>query len=200
MTSYINWHIPLTSNDIPLQAALVSLSSVRSELPGTGAIEQPDISLISKLAKTSQSELELFKHIDRQQQDAIHILLGRGLHTMDDIFVTGFTLGSIKKMVKTEQSVYAFVAKYLVPDICDFNEQEMQVFKDAIRLSFISNCSPLDQFDFNDWLDQPVATIRDAVGIEEELLCAYYAIEKLRNPYNPASQRLLPQEQQVVAF
>ena len=200
MTSYINWHIPLASKDVSLRVALESLQQVRSELPGAGVSDQDSPSLMDKLAGFDHAELDSFKELDQLKQDAARILLGRGCLPMDDIFVTGFTLGSIKKMVKTEQSVYAFVAKYLVPDICDFNEQEMQVFKDAIRLSFISNCSPLDQFDFNDWLDQPVATIRDAVGVEEELLHAYYAVEKLRNPSNQACQRLLPAEQQIVAF
>jgi hypothetical protein len=200
VTSYSNWHIPLASEDISLQAALDSLQAVRSGLAEDADGEQGMASLISSLARTDQPELALFKNIDRQLQDCIHILLGRGMHTMDEIFVTGFTLGSIKKVINTEQNVYAYVAKYLLPAFIDFNEQEMTVFKDAVRLAFISNCSPLDQFNFSEWLDQPITSTRDAVGIEEELLRAYYVVEKGRNPAVEASQRLLPADQRIVAF
>lgn len=196
MNSYKDWHIPYTQNDITLQRALQSIAAVR--------VGANDSLLLVKLAenpKFTRSGLEIFNGVmDVKQHDCIHILLGRGLMNIDGAFTAGFTLGSSKKVTSSEQGVYAFVAKHLTPDVHDLTEQEMAVFKEAIRIAYISGCSPLDQFDFSEWLDQPIKTVRDAVGIEDELILAYYAVEQRRNPQSLASQRLLSPEQKVVAF
>jgi hypothetical protein len=196
VNSYKDWHIPYTRNDITLQQALDSVSKVRAE-----AI---DSLLMFKLAanpKLTHSGLEIFHGaLDVTQHDSIHILLGRGLLNIDAAFTAGFTLGSSKKVQRPEQSIFALVAKHLTPDVHEFAEQEMAVFKEGIRLAYISGCSPLDQFQFSEWLDQPIGTVRDAVGIEDELMLAYYAVEQRRYPRSLASQRLLPAEQKVVAF
>ena len=196
VSSYRNWHIPYTRKDITLRQALDSLNAVRANAT--------DSLLMLKLAKNPkfcQSGLGLFSGvIDVKQSDCIHIVLGRGLLNMDGAFTAGFTLGSSKKTTSSEQSVYAFIAKYLTPDVHEFSDEEMAVFKEGIRIAYISGCSPLDQFDFSEWLDHPIETVRDAVGIEDELMLAYYAVEQRRHPLALASQRLLPPEQKVVAF
>ena len=196
MGSYKDWHIPFTRTDITLQMALDSLNESRTD--------QLDLPLMIKLAenpKFSQASMEIFHGlVDMQQHDCIHILLGRGLRIMDEAFTIGFTMGSSKKVTNSEQNLYAFITKHLYPDVYKFTNHEMAVLKDGIKLAYISYCSPLDQFNFNEWLDQPIGIIRDAVGIEDELILAYYAVEQRRYPESPASQRLLPPEKKVVAF
>ena len=200
MTNYRDWHISLASKDLSLETALADLRETRSALTRTESLQYQQESLIQKFASLDIAELENFKNIDSDMRDCMHILLGRGFLAMDDIFVTGLTLGSIRKVIDTEQSVNALVAKHLVPAVCPFNESEMTIFKDAIRLAFISNCTPLDDFKYMEWLDQPLEMIRNAIGIEEELLLAYYKLESRRNPDEPACQRLLPPAQKIVAF
>lgn len=196
MSSYKDWHIPLARADITLQVALDSLTESR--------VDQQAEPLMLKLAgdpNLNLPALEIFHNkLDLRQHDCIHILLGRGLLDMDEVFTAGFTMGSVMKVKDSEQSAYAYIAKYIYPAVYKFTDQELALFKDAIRLSYISNCSPLDQFNFGDWLDHPVGTIRDAVGIEEELFSAYYAVEQRKYPQSYASQRLLPGKLKVVAF
>jgi hypothetical protein len=200
VTKYHDWHIPLASKDITLEAALSDLRQARSDLSKPEWREYEERALMQRFTELDLPELVNFKNIDANMRDCLHILLGRGLLLLDEIFVVGLTLGSIKKVIDTEQSVNALVAKHLVPNVCRFDEKEMTVFKDAIRLAFISNCSPLDKFKYMEWLDQPLAMIRDAVGIEEELLIAYYKLESRRHPNELASRRLLPPEKKIVAF
>ena len=50
---------------------------------------------------------------------------------------------------------------------------------------------PLDEIEFDRFLDTTLEQIRDHVGLETDLLAAYYTIEKQRYPDAPASQRLL---------
>jgi len=44
---------------------------------------------------------------------------------------------------------------------------------------------------YRTYVDWPIGTIRAELGIEEDLLRAYYAIEKKRFPGAPECQRLL---------
>ena len=61
-----------------------------------------------------------------------------------------------------------------------------------MRLGFVSDCDPrLCKTDFERFLDTPLEGIREALGIETDLLRAYYAIEKRRYPASRESARLL---------
>jgi hypothetical protein len=179
-----------------LQAALDTINVIR---PGA-----EDSLLMIKLAANpllKQSGLNVFKtDIDLLRHDCIHILLGRGLLEFDSAFTAGFALGSSKKVTCSEHGMYAFVARHITPEIYSFSENEMAIFKEGIRLSYISGCSPLDQFNFAEWFDQPLETVRDAAGVETDLLKAYYAVEQRRYPRSAASQRLLLSECKVAAF
>lgn len=204
LSSYQDWHIPFARADITLQMALDSLSEARAEGYVESSDDRLDSPLMVKLAeaqKLSSASLQVFSGtIDLFQHDCIQILLGRGLHDMDEAYTAGFTMGSSKKVTDSEHSLHAFIAKHIYPNVYKFTDQEIAIFKDAIKISYISNCSPLDQFKFDDWLDQAVGTIRDAVGIESELILAYYAVEKRKYPQSVASQRLLPEKLKVVTY
>ncbi len=63
--------------------------------------------------------------------------------------------------------------------------------KDAVKLGFVSDCEPLSEVDYAPYLDWKLEDIRRELGIEEDLLRAYYAIEKRRYPESSDSQRLL---------
>jgi hypothetical protein len=67
----------------------------------------------------------------------------------------------------------------------------MKVFKDAVALAYVSDCLPLESVDFEPMLDLPLREIREAVGVEPNLLRAYYSIEAKRYPGCAASQRLV---------
>jgi len=197
LSSYKDWHIPFARADITLQMALDSLSEARAEAHA----ESPLMVKLAEDPQLSSPTLEVFSGtMDLHQHDCIQILLGRGLQDMDEAFTAGFTMGSSKKVTDSEHSLHAFIAKHIYPSVYKFTDQETAIFKDAIKISYISNCSPLDQFKFDDWLDQPVGTIRDAVGIESELILAFYEVEKRKYPQSVASQRLLPEKLKVVAF
>lgn len=190
------WFIPFSRDDITLQMGLDSITAIPTE--------EDDLPLMVQLAQTPQLQkpgsslfipgMNVFQH------DCIHLLLGRGFLTMDEAFTIGFTMGSSKKMTSSEHSLYAFLSQYIYPEIYKFTQHELAVFKDGIKLSFISNCMPLDQFNFDDWRDEPIGKIREVVGLEPEYIEAYYAVEKRHYPHSIASQRLLPDEQKLMAF
>ena len=109
---------------------------------------------------------------------------------MDEAFVIGFTMGSTHQVSTAEESLFRKITKHIYPHIYRFEDNDIAVFKDAVRLGSISRCTPLDNFNFEPWLNHDLKTIRDALMIECGLIEAYYAVEKQRYPHSKASQRL----------
>lgn len=186
-SSYKHWHSPLARDQLTLREAYDSMSRV-----GAGAQEIPLMIQLVENPKFSIPGFTLFHGaVDLEQHDCIHIVLGRGLLEMDEAFTIGFTMGSTKKVSTTEEQLFSLISQYLYPKIYQFGEQEIAVFRDAVRLGYISGCVALDDVDFREYFDQPLHAVRDRIGLEVNLLRAYYEIEMKRFPDSPASRRLL---------
>ena len=182
-----DWHVPLSSGALTMREAHATLQTL--------GVKQDEIPFIVQLVENPKYDfpgLELFPGAtDLRAHDRIHILLGRGLLAKDEAFVIGFTMGSTDRVGWTEERMYAFFSKYLYPRGYRFDDQDLRVFRDAVRLGFVSDCVALDKVDLERLLDVPLAEARGRLGIEEALLRAYYAIEKRRYPDSHESQRLL---------
>ncbi len=182
-----NWFIPLSCGDKTLEQAYQELQSF-----GLNQNEIPYIIQIVENPKFDLPGFDIFHGATNlQTHDYVHMILGRGLLPKDEAFVIGFTMGSTDRVTITEERLYTFFAKYLYPTEYRFTDEDVRVFKDAVRLGFISDCKPLSQIDYSQYLHRQLREIRHAVGIEEDLLKAYYAIEKRRYPTSLESQRLL---------
>ena len=184
--NYQNWHLPLDKDKLSLNEAKHSLKKVSAQ--------QHEIPLMIQLIENPKYKLPgitLFHGaVDLDTHDSIHIILGRGLLPMDEAFTIGFTMGSTNRVSVTEEQLFTFISKNLYPDIYKFDQQDIEVFRNATRLAFLSNCKPLDTIDFNSLSDLSLREIRKKIGLETDLLKAYYAIEKNRYPDSIASQRL----------
>ena len=136
--------------------------------------------------------IELFHgRVELQQHDAIHILLGRGLLNKDEGFTIGFTMGSTRKISTIEEELFVSIATSLYPEPYRLGPYDIEVFRDGLRLAYIMNCKPLDNIDFTKYVAMPLNTIRRKTGIDTRLPAAYYALEKMRYPDCPVSNRLL---------
>jgi hypothetical protein len=182
-----DWHIPFSRDKITLREA-------REELSALGA-QQGDIPLMIQLVENPRYDIPGFDFfhgaVDLATHDSIHILLGRGLLPKDEVFVIGFTMGSTDQVTTLEENLYALFSKYLYPKLYQFRDEEIRIFKDATKLGFISNCRPLDTIDYTKYLDWKLCDIRQDIGLEADLILAYYHIEQKRYPESRASQRLL---------
>lgn len=158
-------------------------------------LKQEDVPFIVQMVENPAFDiplLEIFHGATRlATHDHLHIVLGRGLLPKDEAFVIGFTMGSTDQVSGTEEFFYGLFAKHFYPRGYRFTEEDLRVFKDAVRLGFVSDCQSLAEADFASHLDRPLEEVRAALGIETPLLKAYYAIEKRRYPGSYESQRLL---------
>lgn len=186
MASQHDWYIPLHQASIILGEALATLPPEETgELPLMLRLQRdPVLSFLGQL---------VFRvGIDQHQYHCIHILLGRGLLPLDQAFVLGFTIASSKKGSLPEHRLNAEIARHFNRSETGLGDNEKAVFKEGVKLAYMSFCAPLDDFDFEPWHGRSLAELREAVGLESELLLAYYAVERHRYPHSPESQRLLP--------
>ncbi len=180
--AYADWHIPLSQRSMTLREAAEDLARV-------GAAPE-DIPLMVRLAENPRYNL-FHGAVDLKTHDYIHAVLGRGLLAKDEAFVIGFTMGSTNRLTATEEKLFTLVAERLYPGIFRFSREDVRVFRDAVRLAFICETPALNQIDYEQHMDVPLGTIRRELRIDEDLLRAYFAIEKQRYPGSPESRRLL---------
>ena len=181
------WHVPLARAHLTLRAAYDSL--------GVVGMQQRDVPLIVQLVENPRFDLpgvEIFSGATGlREHDYLHILLGRGLLPKDEAFVLGFTMGSSNRVGDVEERLFTLIARYLYPKGYRFDDEDVAVYKDAVRLGYVSDCQSLAEVNSAAMLDWPIGRIRQAIGLEEDLLRAYYAIEARRYPASIESQRLL---------
>ncbi len=181
------WFVPLSCRKKTLGTAYQELQSFE--------MKQEDVPYIIQMVENPRFDLPGFDVFhgatDLETHDYLHILLGRGIRPKDEAFVIGFTMGSTDRVSTTEERLFSFFTKYLYPKNYRFTESDLRVFRDATKLGFISDCEPLHQIDFKAHLDCPLQELRAELRVEEDLLRAYYAIEKRRFPDSFESQRLL---------
>ena len=179
------WFVPLQCGHVTLAAALESAQHI--------AADPRDIPFIVRLCENPDFEIPWVGFngaVDLHDHDCIHALLGRGLLSKDEAFVIGFTMGSTNRVSTSQEKLYEWASRYLYPKPYNFNEADIHVFKDAVRLGFVSDCQPLNKVDYQSLMLHTLDEARDEIGIETDLLAAYYRIEKRRYPNAKTSNRL----------
>ena len=181
------FHLPLAEGSVTLREGLRRLMEV-----GNSQEEVPLIVRLMENPAFDMPPLSMFRgRVNLEQHDCIHLLLGRGTTLMDEAFTIGFTMGSTKRMSTSATDLFAAVAERIYPKAYRFPLPAVRVFRDAVHLASISNCRRLDAVDFKALMDLPLREIRERLGVEEELLTAYYRIEAARNPEIASCQRLV---------
>ncbi|MDV7339900.1 hypothetical protein RYZ26_09865 [Terasakiella sp. A23] len=186
-TDFLDWHIPLAENDVPLKRALEDMHLTSHD--------QGAIPLIVQVIENPKYQLPYINPfhgaVDLNNHDCIHILLGRGMRSKDEAFVIGFTMGSTQQVGCLEERLYQWAARYLYPGVYKFSDDDLSVFKQTLHLAMASPVCALDQVDFELYMDWPLAKIRKELGIDARLLKAAYRIEAQNFPQETECQRLL---------
>ncbi len=182
-----DWFVPLSCGNVTLRQARSGMQEI--------SLDPLDLPLIVRLVENPEFDLPGFDIFhgatSLQTHDYIHILLGRGMLPKDEAFVVGFTMGSTDRVSTLEEKLYCILAKDFYPRPFKLTDADLRAFRDGVKLGFVSDCESLAGVDYERYLDTPLSEVRKALRIEEDLLMAYYAIEKRRFPLSPESQRLL---------
>lgn len=182
-----DWHLPLSRGDVTLGQGMDDLAVVGAD--------QDEIPMIVQLVENPRFDipgLDLFHGaVDLTNHDAIHLLLGRGLLQKDEAFVIGYTMGSTRKVNNVEETLFTLIARHIYPGIFRFEPDDVRVFRDAVRLAWISECQRLDRIDFTAYRNHTLSDLRQLLGVDDGLLRAYYAVEGKRFLSAKESARLL---------
>lgn len=188
-THWKKWYVPLEEENATVRECLATQAPV--------AAGSTDIPLIVRLIENPKFDIpgvNIFNGaVNLDDHDVIHVLLGRGMLPKDEAFVIGFTMGSSNRMTTAEKKMYTFAAKYLYPGPYKFSDEDIVVFKKAAHLGYVSDCQPLDTVDYTELMDLTLKEARAKVGIEPELLAAYYQIESQRFGQFEECLRITPQ-------
>jgi hypothetical protein len=180
------WYIPVDQDEMTLGEAFEQMKQI--------ALPQDSIPFIVQMVENPKFDLpgmDIFSGAtDLETHDYIHILLGRGVLPKDEAFVLGFTMGSTNRVGNIEERLYGLFTRFLYPKHYRFTDDDFQVYKDAVRLGYVSDCTPLDKVDYPALSHLTVREARQELGIETALLKAYFEIEKRRYPDSFESQRL----------
>jgi hypothetical protein len=187
--SYEAWFNPLSNGKATLQSVYDSLQRL------DGALNQKQVPRIIQWVENPKYDLpgveffpgatDLFTH------DCIHILLGRGLTARDEAFVLGFTMGATDLMGTFRSGLFLNIVKYLYPKDYKLSKDEQLTFRHAWELGDVSSCVAIHKVNYRELMHLPIEQIRKKLGIEENLLRAYYEIESARFPNAPECRRLL---------
>lgn len=182
-----DWFIPLSRTEQKLGDAYEEMQKI--------ALEQGSIPMIVQLVENPKYDLpglDIFSGATNlETHDYIHILLGRGVLPKDEAFILGFTMGSTNRVGQIEEKLYGLFTRYLYPKHYRFSDEDFQIYKDAVRLGYISDCTPLNSIDYPSLAHLTLDEAREHIGIEKSLLNAYYEIESRRHPESYESQRLI---------
>lgn len=182
-----DWFVSIDHTEVTVQQVSDSLKRINNT-----SYETPTIVKIVENPAYDFPGIDFFSGaVDIMQHDCIHALLGRGLLAIDEAFVIGFTMGSSNRVGSVEQTVYGLIAKFLYPKAYQFDEDDLLIFRKAVHLGFVSNCQSLAEVDYEQILDMSLDDAREYVGIETDLLRAYYRLEQGMFPNTKVSTRLL---------
>lgn len=164
-----------------------TLGELYASLPGDTATSVP---WYVKLLENPRSPVALAGAVDLFTHDCIHLVLGRGLLPQDEAFVIGFTMGTSARCPTWHARLLGFCARFLYGSSYRFSDLDHEVFHYAVAAGRTSEVLPLAGVDFATLRDQPLARVRDKVGLNRGLLDEIYRGERLRWPHTLASRRL----------
>lgn len=185
--SYKSWHLPIDYDSLTLQEGIDYLSIV--------AAPQGKIPEIIRFTEGKDSFIVkqfFYGGVELKAHDCIHLLLGRGLLPKDEAFVIGFTMGSTNRLETMNKDAFAYIAGHYYPNAYKMDEESRVIYLDAAKLGHLSDVPPLDEVDFEQYLNWPLSKLRLELGLNVDQIRSYYKdIEQLRHPHDLATSRLV---------
>lgn len=170
-----------------LDEQTLRLCDVYHSMPRNSADSVP---WLVKALENPASPIALPGAVDLFSHDCIHALLGRGLLPQDEAFVLGFTMGTAPRLRPWEVELFRFCAERLYQAPYRFSRLDGEVFAFGVAAGRLSGAASLAEMDFRRCFEQPLGTVRHALGLETEFLSAVYELERVRWSRTRASTRL----------
>lgn len=121
---------------------------------------------IVRLLENPASPVPFSGAVSLHQHDLSHCLLGQGIRNVDEAFVIGFTMGSVKTLRQLEVTTFRFVSRYLYPARFRLTKEEGRTFAAAVNLARqMPGLQSLAGFEAGPLLHLSVREVRERLGI-----------------------------------
>lgn len=140
-----------------------SLEKVYSNLTGD---RQQDIPFWVWLVENPHSYLALPGAISLQKHDYLHILLCCDRSSSEEAFIIGFTMGNDRRTRSWHLIIYKLISRYFYPKKYRFSSDDLQVFDWGVECGRNLATKNLNQFNFEDCLEQSIAQLRKLLRID----------------------------------
>jgi hypothetical protein len=116
--------------------------------------------LIVRLFENPASPFALSGAISLLEHDLLHCILCKGITSLDEAFVIGYTMGSCRGINNTEVTLFKFITKHVYTGEYKFNENDIAEFDRAFLLSQTNHQVPqLNKVGFANKLNMPIKNI-----------------------------------------
>jgi hypothetical protein len=112
------------------------------------------------LFENPESPLRMPGSISLKQHDYVHCLLHANIRLPGEAFVIGFTMGCDPRMTALHLFIYKIVSNFYPRQYRFSGRRHWVVFKRGFDLAQTSQVRDLEKFDFDSWLDKPIAELR----------------------------------------
>jgi hypothetical protein len=166
-----------------------SLRQVYDTLPGA---QQDDIPEIVRLLENPASYCAFPGAIALDRHDCVHCILGRGLHSQDEAFVVGFTMGTASDAKEEHAIQFLHFSSMLYPPQYRFKPTDSAVFRLAFDYGFHNKAIARDihLIPLERQMHRTIADLQRSLGIQVTELLMLYRCEKLLSRQSKASDRL----------
>jgi hypothetical protein len=143
------------------QGMSVTLREAQANLSKKATYKAAPSPFLIWLTENPASPLALPGAISLEKHDYVHCLLGKNLKPEGEAFVIGFTMGCDRKINAFHLWLFKMISCYCYPKKYRFNAMKHWVmFNRGYRLARLSHVKDLEKFDFDVWLDKPLASLR----------------------------------------
>lgn len=122
--------------------------------------------------------------------DCIHVLLGRGLNTQDEVFIIGYTMGTCRPFSRIQVELYRILSLYIYKPPYSYPKEEIDVMDLGIVTGKANPVPNLHLFPFDKHMDVRLGELRRQLGVDVDQLYRAFEIERGMRPGVPASLRL----------
>ena len=164
-----------------------TLRDVYESMPGDGPAAMP---WYVRAVENPASPAALPGAVDLFGHDCVHILLGRGMHSQDEAFVVGATMGSSRRLTGWQQQFYLAWSRLLYRGPYRFSRIDRMVFGIGVEFGRCQCARPLSGVPWPELMDRKLGELRAELGIDAEHLTAVYESERVLWPDSPVAARL----------
>ncbi|MEO1239078.1 MAG: hypothetical protein AAFW64_05340 [Pseudomonadota bacterium] len=177
------WQPGLDTDDMTLAAVLATMPAANAD----------DVPEVIKKYENPESPDALPGAITLERHDCLHVLLGRGLHVLDEAFIIGATIGAASDINNDHIETFIRVSTTEYPKHWRFEEAHIASYRLGVGYAQ-DNMNGFDlhltPFENDPWQSMLVGEIRSKLGLAKEEMRAYYRKEAHLVPGSRATLRL----------